>query len=129
MATHGLNHVNIRAHRELLDELKDFYCDVLSLKEGFRPPFPGFGYWLYAGDTAVIHLYEAEPDEVRQREIPTHLDHFAFECSNRSEIEETLSRHGVSFHRSSIPATSITQLFVLDPAGNRVELNFATSTT
>jgi len=132
MATHGLNHINIRADRALLDSLRDFYCDVLGLHEGFRPPFPGFGYWLYAEgvtEAAAIHLYEAEPGEVRQKESPTYLDHFAFDCTNRIAVEETLNQAGVPYQTMTIPLTGQVQLFVVDPAGNRVELNFATPTT
>ena len=50
MTTLGLNHYNLRANRELLDALRDFYCTVVGLTVGERPPFSSFGYWLYAGD-------------------------------------------------------------------------------
>lgn len=128
--THGLNHINIRGHRALIDSLRDFYCDVLGLHEGFRPPFPGFGYWLYAEgvtDKAAIHLYEAEADEERPIEGVNTLDHFAFDCTNRPEVEATLARHGVEYRTAVIPLTGQVQLFVRDPGGNSVELNFATA--
>ncbi len=46
MATIGLNHYNLRAPRELLDKLKEFYCEVVGLELGQRPPLDGSGYWL-----------------------------------------------------------------------------------
>lgn len=125
--THGLNHINLRAHRALLDALRDFYCDAVGLREGFRPPFPGFGYWLYAEgveDKAAIHLYEAEPGEDRRTDAVTTLDHFAFDCTDRPEVEATLQRLGIDYRTAVIPLTGQVQLFVRDPAGNRVELNF-----
>ena len=128
--THGLNHVNIRADRALLDSLRDFYCDIVGLREGFRPPFPGFGYWLYAEgvtDKAAMHLYEAEAGETRPTDGVNTLDHFAFDCTDRSAVEATLERHGVRYRKSVIPLTGQVQLFVLDPGGNSVELNFATA--
>lgn len=129
MATHGLNHVNIRADRALLDALKDFYCDIIGLHEGFRPPFPGFGYWLYAEgatEAAVMHLYEAEPGEVHQKDTPTYFDHFAFDCTDSAAVEAMLQQRGIPFHKTTIPLTGQLQFFVVDPAGNRVELNFGT---
>ena len=129
MATHGLNHVNIRANRELLEALRDFYCDIVGLHEGFRPPFPGFGYWLYAKgatEAAVMHLYEAEPGETRQKENPTYFDHFAFDCTEIETVEEALTKAGVPYHKATIPLTGQRQIFIQDPAGNRVELNFGT---
>ena len=56
----GLSHFNLRASRPLLDKLKDFYVDVVGLRPGFRPPFQRFGYWLYAGDSDVLHLTEED---------------------------------------------------------------------
>ena len=127
MTTVGLSHINLRAHRELLDKLKAFYCSVVGLREGARPPFPGFGYWLYAGDQAIVHLYEAEPAEERQLDVSTTLDHFAFDCADRVEVEKTLQRLGVAYRTATVPSTRQVQIFIRDPAGNHVELNFAGS--
>ncbi len=125
MTTHSLNHINLHAHRALLDALRDFYRDVVGLREGFRPAFPSFGYWLYAQDCALVHLYEAKPDEERRTDVATTFDHFAFNCSNLAEVEATLKRHGVSCRKTVVPLSGQVQLFLQDPAGNKVELNFA----
>jgi catechol 2,3-dioxygenase-like lactoylglutathione lyase family enzyme len=127
MTTLALGHVNLRAPRELLDALKDFYCDVVGLHQGTRPPFPGFGYWLYAGDRAIVHLYEAEPDEVRRTDLQTTLDHFAFDCLHRADVERTLERLGVAYRTAAVPSSRQVQISIRDPAGNHVELNFAGS--
>src|SRR5262245_55334798 len=37
-----------------IDATRDFYCRVLGMSDGFRPPLGFPGYWLYLGDTAVI---------------------------------------------------------------------------
>lgn len=126
--THGLNHINIRAERALVDACRAFYCDVLGLTDGFRPPFPGYGYWLYCDgvtDKAAVHLYEAEPGEDQKTDVRTTLDHFAFDCTRRTDVEAALAQHGVDYRRSVIPLTGQVQLFLKDPAGNTVELNFA----
>ena len=125
MTIRAVDHVNIRARREVLDTLQAFYCDVLGLAVGPRPPFPRPGYWLYAGGQAVVHLYEAEPGETRTTRDDHTLDHFAFACVDLAAVEATLQRCGVGFNKAAVPGSGIVQLFVRDPAGHRVELNFA----
>jgi catechol 2,3-dioxygenase-like lactoylglutathione lyase family enzyme len=39
-----------------LEKTKDFYCDVLGLENGDRPPLDFPGYWLYSGGVATVHL-------------------------------------------------------------------------
>ena len=124
MTTLGLNHINLRAHRMLLDSLRDFYCEVLGFRQGYRPEFPSFGYWLYAQETAVIHLSEAKISEERMLHNDGYLDHFAFECSELAEVEQTLQSHGIDYRKMQVPLTEQIQLFIQDPAGNNVELNF-----
>ncbi len=39
-----------------VDHTRDFYRDVLGLRDGFRPDLGFPGYWLYAGDVPCIHI-------------------------------------------------------------------------
>ena len=125
MSTIGFNHYNLRGPRELIDELKDFYCEIVGLAQGQRPSFESFGYWLYAGEQCVLHLSQARPDEVRLTHIATTFDHVAFTCTDRPEMEARLKRHNVEFRRGQVPSLGIAQLFFKDPAGNGIELSFA----
>lgn len=125
MSVLGLNHVNIRADRALLEALRDFYRDAIGLREGYRPPFAGFGYWLYAGDQPLIHLYETAPGDIRSSAQPAPVDHFAFTCEDRAGFEARLMALGLSFTNKVIPNTGFGQIFLQDPTGNRVELQFA----
>ena len=129
MATIGFNHYNLRAHRELLDALKEFYCTVVGLTQGKRPPFTSFGYWLYADGQDILHLSETQPGEVRATHTATTFDHVAFSCTDRPEMEARLRQHNIPFEVAQVPLTGQTQLFLQDPAGNGVELNFADSKT
>ena len=125
MTTLGLNHYNLRAQRGTLDRLRDFYCDVVGLREGERPPFRNAGYWRFAGERAVLHLSEAGPDEVHAPDVDGTFNHAAFDCQGRSETEARLGRLGVSYKTSAVPLTGLVQLFLKDPVGNGVELNFS----
>jgi catechol 2,3-dioxygenase-like lactoylglutathione lyase family enzyme len=124
MTTRGLSHINFRAPRDLLDALKDFYCDVIGLEVGARPPFPRFGYWLYAGGQPVVHLYEAGPEEARRTDTATTFDHVAFDCDDRGAVEARLRSRSIPFTQALVPASRQLQFFLADPAGNKVELNF-----
>ena len=39
-----------------LEKTRAFYCDVLGLRVGPRPPFDFEGLWIYVGDVAVVHV-------------------------------------------------------------------------
>ena len=121
----GLSHFNLRAPRPLLDELKDFYVDVVGPRPGFRPSFQRFGYWLYAGDLDVLHLTEADGCERQALDVLTTLDHVALKCAGRASYEAALSQHNVEFKVASVPQTRQVQLYFDDPAGNGVELIFS----
>jgi len=125
MKTLGLNHYNIRAPRPLLDALCAFYCDVVGLRIGDRPALSHFGYWLYAGNCAVLHLSEAGAGETRRANESSTFDHAAFTCTDRAGFEALLEQRAISYRVGGVPQTGQVQLFLKDPAGNGVELNFA----
>src|SRR5580704_5029627 len=123
MPVDGFSHYNLRAPRALLEELCAFYADVIGLTVGPRPPFASFGYWLYAGGEPVLHLSEARPGS-EQSLVPSTFDHAAFRCSDRAGFERLLSARGVHYSATRVPLTQQVQLFLSDPAGNGIELNF-----
>ena len=127
MPATGFSHYNLRAPRALLDELRDFYRDVVGLEAGHRPSFQSFGYWLYAGGQAVLHLSEAGAGENRPAAPAGTFDHAAFRCTGREAYEITLSRRGIAYRVANVPGTGTAQVFFKDPAGNGVELNFEES--
>ena len=121
----GLNHYNLRAPRPVMEQLRSFYCDVVGLIPGERPPFGSFGYWLYAGGQPILHLSEARPGDPPSAGTAATFDHAAFSCCGRAEFERKLTRLGIAFTTARVPGTTQVQLFINDPAGNGVELNFA----
>jgi catechol-2,3-dioxygenase len=118
------SHYNLQAPRELLDRLRDFYTSVVGLTLGNRPPFDSFGYWLYAGNDAVLHLTESA-DGGSAVGGKTTFGHGAFNCTGRRDFERTLARLGIQYDVAHVPAMGQVQLFFTDPAGNGVELNFS----
>ncbi len=125
MPTLGFSHYNLRAPRPLLEQLRGWYTEVIGLEVGPRPPLASFGYWLYAGGRPLLHLSEASPSETRPTAPLTTFDHAAFDCTDRMDFERRLARLGIDFRVARVPATNQVQLFLHDPAGNGVELNFS----
>ena len=124
MSVQGINHYNLRASRQTLDTLRDFYVEVVGLQLGHRPPFGSYGYWLYAGQQAVLHLSEASPGEVRPPNVTNTFDHVAFSCVDFAGTLAHLDRFNVRYSTDDVPLTSQRQIFFTDPAGNGVEMNF-----
>jgi len=117
-----LDHINISAPMELLESVKEFYCEVLGLQDGFRPEFPKGGFWLYAEDRPIVHLYESDAHFRNQKQ--GYLDHVAFRARGLSVIVNRLDLLGIDYRSSHIPEIPMTQLFMKDPAGTGVEINF-----
>lgn len=117
-----LDHFNIRAPKGKLQQVKDFYIDVLGFKEGFRPQLRGPGVWLYAGANAIVHLSEDEDREPRKGK--DYLDHIALRCVGVNEFAQELKKHSIQYRPAYIPEMDLTQLFFDDPARITIELNF-----
>ncbi len=124
MGVQALNHYNLRASRALLDELRDWYRDVLGLDVGERPPFRFHGYWLYAGGHPILHLSEASVGERHPVPGTGTLDHVAFTCAGLDAMRARLDAMRVSYRVADVPLTGARQIFLEDPAGNGIELNF-----
>ena len=122
MAIQGLDHFNIIAPKELMEEVRDFYVDVIGLQEGYRPDFGFPGYWLYAGERPILHLMDR--NSTGRMSGTGHLDHIALTCTDIGEFEGRLGRLGVDYRKSEHPGFQLTQLFLHDPVGLGVELNF-----
>ena len=108
-----------------MDEVRDFYVEVVGLSVGARPAVELAGFWLYAGDQDLLHLVEEGADDKRRTGADLTFDHIAFESSNWQEQRARLERHAVSFVEDRIPGIDRLQVFFRDPAGNGVELIFA----
>ncbi|NUZ05810.1 VOC family protein [Piscinibacter koreensis] len=124
MPVHALNHVNIRAPRALVAELKDFYESVVGLRAGWRPPFQSTGYWLYLGDVPAVHLVDDDGVAAATGARGPIIDHVSFTCSGLADAEALLQSRGIAFRRTTVPGTALVQLIMRDPAGNGVELQF-----
>jgi catechol 2,3-dioxygenase-like lactoylglutathione lyase family enzyme len=117
-----------------IEATRDFYRDVIGLREGFRAALGFPGYWLYLDDIPVIHIAEWETYTAHSLKlgIPVttrgagtgSLDHIAFNGTNAGEMLARLQALDIPYHRNDVPAASLVQLFINDPNGIKLELNF-----
>lgn len=119
MAIDSIDHYTILASD--VDASRDFYVRVLGLTDGDRPPFDFPGAWLYLGDAPVVHLIGGRSKGATDTGS---IDHVAFQASGLAEMRQRLEETGVEFREREVPRLRMAQLFVKDPDGVTVEINF-----
>ena len=123
---------------EDIEATKDWYVKVLGLQVGPCPDFKFPVYWLYLGDTDVLHITtggknvsDNRKTYVGQESQATRgtgvIDHVAFRASGLETMIEHLNRSGIVFKERQVDDQGLYQLFLFDPNGVKVELNFSNS--
>lgn len=124
MTIHAMDHFTIVTDR--LVETLSFYA-MLGLEEGSRPDFGFGGAWLYAGGRAVLHIVEVDRMPEIRRGV---LDHMAFASSDLLETATRLKIQGIAYRIIRTPRPfSRWQMFIEDPNGVEVEMDFDTAET
>jgi catechol 2,3-dioxygenase-like lactoylglutathione lyase family enzyme len=116
----GIDHVNIRAPADDIAKLKLFYCDVVGLREGWRPEFESRGHWLYAGTHPLVHLVET--DEAHASGVRPGVDHVSFSSDDLDGFASRLQVRGIDFRMTRVPTLGQRQLLFRDPLGVGVEI-------
>ena len=115
-----------------------WYIDNLGMQEG---PHPDFGpdvevTWLYLGDKDVIHIVPASEDETSNTGPPLDLTvediakggrpihHIAFRAAGRAEMISRFKANGTPYIEQQANKNTLCQVFVRDPNGITIELNF-----
>lgn len=127
MALEALDHYTISCAD--IKTTRDFYRDVLGFEDGFRPNLPFPGYWMYCGDAAVVHILGPagalpENRDAMHNDATGSLDHIAFRGRDVQAMIARLGARGIPFRENRIADIGLHQLFVRDPNGIMVEMNF-----
>jgi catechol 2,3-dioxygenase-like lactoylglutathione lyase family enzyme len=104
-----------------LERTRAFYVGLLGLREGPRPPLGFPGAWLYAGERPVLHVIAGRALPEERRGV---LDHMAFSATDLAGITGKLETAGIAYDLHQQPESKVWQLFLFDPNGARVELDF-----
>jgi extradiol dioxygenase family protein len=71
----------------------------------------------------VLHLITPKEGDGRSLHKSS-FDHVAFKTANYQDVLKRLHTLNIPFEEKPIPNMKAHQIFLRDPAGNRVELNF-----
>lgn len=123
-----------------LEASRRFYTHILGFEQGFRPAFRFPGLWLYRGgdeaDYGVVHLIGIDPndaagliDYLGDKEGAAlrgsaAVDHLAFLATELHSMRQRLRDEGVPYRERTVPDLGLHQLFLEDPSGVTIELNY-----
>jgi lactoylglutathione lyase len=120
----GLTHVSVHAHD--LEESARFYEELFGMEEIPAPDFPFPVRWLRVGDLQ-LHLFQSEDPAPRTHHFGIDVDDF--EAAYRKVGELGVGEGSGYFSRVYQLPDGAVQLYVRDPAGNLVEINWPDATT
>ncbi|OAJ54893.1 glyoxalase [Paraburkholderia ginsengiterrae] len=137
MPVSKLAHYSIRTMD--LEKSCRFYERILGFKRGYRPPFDFPGAWLYKGDDeadfGTVHIIGVDPGNpagltayLGDKALPATgtgtVDHIAFLATGVEAMWKTLQAEGVAWRDRTVPSLGLHQVFLEDPSGVTIELNF-----
>jgi catechol 2,3-dioxygenase-like lactoylglutathione lyase family enzyme len=119
-----------------MEKTREWYVDVLGMRVGPNPDFKFPVFWLYLGDKDVVHVTEggAKVSENRKRYVGQEsqatsgsgaVDHIAFRATGLRNMIAHLESLGVDFKQRQVDDQGLYQLFMFDPNGVKIELNYS----
>ena len=125
----GLDHVNLQTTR--LAETVAFYRDVIGLEVRDPPGLdPSLVQWMHdENGHGILHLSTVGS---LLGEAPATLDgggtgavhHVALDCTGHDAMIETLNAAGLPYRLNHVGVIDLKQIFVADPNGVLLELNY-----
>src|ERR1700675_1114369 len=122
MSVGQLDHFNIRT-RKLADTVR-FYEEMLGLEKGARPNFSLPGAWMYSEGKPVVHLVDISKTDEPQKPDCGVVTHVAFASQGFVGMKKRLESKGMEFDSRQGPGGDLWQIFVNDPNGVMIELNY-----
>jgi glyoxylase I family protein len=127
-----LHHVTLTASD--LERSRQFYRDILRLREIERPPFPFPGAWFQVGENQHVHLIVHDMATFRGfKGVDTRDVHFAVRVSSYSEAVEFLRSKGYREDVDDLDlkkmklqphaTAGFPQIYILDPDRHVIEIN------
>ena len=119
-----------------MEKTREWYVKVLGMRVGPSPDFKFPVFWLYLGDKDVVHVTEggAKVSENRKRYVGQEsqatsgsgaVDHIAFRATGLRQMIAHLEGLDVDFKQRQVDDQGLYQLFMFDPNGVKIELNYS----
>ena len=124
MKATGFTHTSVHAHD--LDESVRFYKDLFGMEEIPAPDFPFPVRWLRLGDLQ-LHLFQSEDLAPRGHHFGVDVDDFEATYVKVGEMA-VREKEGYFSYLYEIPDGAV-QMYLRDPAGNMVEVNWPDAST
>ena len=127
MPATDLHHLAIKTHD--VDATVEFYNEIIGSHSVKRPNFNFPGAWLQFGET-MIHLYGGDAAKNKgggHDQGSAAIDHIALSARGFDEMRKAIEERNLNWRQFDIPSFNLRQLFVHDPNGVLVELNFDTT--
>ncbi|HMD46894.1 MAG TPA: VOC family protein [Acidimicrobiales bacterium] len=113
-----MHHVSVNANGTPLEAMVGFYHDVLGLGDLDRPDIPGVpGHWHPVGDQQ-LHLVAAP---TTGHGIDPSAHHYCVAVEDLDVAIAELEGRGIEYVRA-VQGVDTVQIWILDPAGNIIEL-------
>jgi catechol 2,3-dioxygenase-like lactoylglutathione lyase family enzyme len=127
-----LNHYFVRSKD--LEQSRHFYCEVLGFEEMPRPNFPFPGYWLGVNGKVQVHMgLDGIPETAKYyfgttassaKDNAGIIDHIAFLATDPENFARRFREFGLPSRERYFEEIALFQIFVTDPDGLTIELNF-----
>ena len=127
-----LNHYFVRAND--MEQSRRFYCEVLGLQQMPRPNFAFPGYWLGVGGKVQVHMGPHDIPDAGVHYMGTTalsatdnagvVDHIAFSATEPEAFVARLKQMRVTARKRYRPEIRLFQVFLQDPDGLTIEVNF-----
>ena len=78
----------------------------------------------------VVHLIGVDRKTLKKRKDTEKrkgsgaVDHIAFNITEPKKLRKRIKRHSIEFEEKEVPGTGLYQIFLHDPNGIKVELNY-----
>src|SRR4051794_14437448 len=120
-----------------IDATRDWYARVLGMQSGAHPDFGFPVHWMYVNGVDVVHIGPSakQAGEIQRKylgrtsqqseEGTGAIDHIAFRATGLRTMLEHLKREKMAFSQRRANGQALFQLFLYDPNGIKIELNYA----
>ena len=110
----GLDHVNVTAPEELIEEVLEWYWGRLGLERIEKPPGTHTGGGWFRVGAQEVHV-SIDPHN------PPHGSHFGLVVDDLQSVVDSLRAAGCHLEQAS-PLPGRRRFYTRDPAGNRIEI-------